>query len=58
METGNFRRQEVGWSLQYVPETWEMRDSQDSTGGTLDERPNSRERELVEPTSSRKTSNK
>jgi hypothetical protein len=32
-----------------------MRDSQDSKGGTLDEIPNSRERELIEPTSSRKT---
>jgi hypothetical protein len=32
-----------------------MRDSQDSNGGTLDEMPNSRERELVESTSSRKT---
>ena len=32
-----------------------MRDSQDSKGGTLDEMPYSGERELVEPTSSRKT---
>ena len=32
-----------------------MSDSQDSKGGTLDEMPNSRERELVESTSSRKT---
>ena len=31
-----------------------VRDSQDSKGGTLDEMPNSRERELVESTSSRK----
>ena len=31
-----------------------MRDSQDSKGGTLDEKPD-RERELIEPTSSRKT---
>ena len=31
------------------------RDSQDSKGGTLDKMPNSRERELIEPTSSRKT---
>ena len=38
-----------------VPETWEMRVSQDSKGGTLDEMPNSGERELVESTSSRKT---
>ena len=32
-----------------------MRDSQDSKGRTLDEMPNSRERELIEPTFSRKT---
>jgi hypothetical protein len=32
-----------------------MRDSQDSNGRTLDEMPDSRERELIEPTSSRKT---
>ena len=32
-----------------------VRDSQDSKGGTLDEMPNSRERELIEPTSNRKT---
>ena len=36
-------------------QTWEVRDSQDSKGGTLDEMPDSRERELIEPTSSRKT---
>ena len=42
-------------TLQNVPETWEVRDSQDSKGGTLDEMPDSRERELIEPTSSRKT---
>jgi hypothetical protein len=34
---------------------WEVRDSQDSKGGTLDEKPNSREREPIEPTSYRKT---
>ena len=33
-----------------------MRDSQESKGGALDEMPDSRERELIEPTSSRKTS--
>ena len=44
-----------GGTLQNVPETWEVRDSQDSKGGTLDEMPDSRERELIEPTSSRKT---
>jgi hypothetical protein len=32
-----------------------VRDSQDSEGGTLDEVPNSRDRELIEPTSTRKT---
>ena len=32
-----------------------MRDAQDSKAGTLDEMPNSEERELVESTSSRKT---
>ena len=44
-----------GVTLQNVPETWEVRYSQDSKGGTLDEIPDSRERELREPTSSRKT---
>ena len=55
METGKFRRKEVGGTLQITPETWEVRDSQDSKGETLDEILNSRERELIEPTSSRKT---
>ena len=55
METGNLRKYELGVTLQNAPETWEVRDSQDSKGGTLDEMPNSRERELIEPTSSRKT---
>jgi hypothetical protein len=32
-----------------------VRDYQDSKRGTLDEMPDSRERELIEPTSSRKT---
>ena len=40
---------------QNAPETWEVRDSQDSKGGTLDEMPYSGKRELVESTSSRKT---
>jgi hypothetical protein len=45
-----------GWrTLQNAPETWEVRDSQDSKGGTLYEIPDSRERELTESTSSRKT---
>ena len=41
-------------TLQNIPENWEMRDSQDSKEGTLDEMLNSRKRELIEPTSSRK----
>jgi hypothetical protein len=32
-----------------------VRDSQESYGGILDEMPKSREREFIEPTSSRKT---
>jgi hypothetical protein len=55
METCNLRRKEVGGTLQNVPETWEMRDSQDSKRGTLDEVPYFGESQLVEPTSSRKT---
>jgi hypothetical protein len=31
-----------------------VRDSQDSKGGSLEEMPESRERELIEPTSSKK----
>ena len=42
-------------TFQNAPETWEVRDSQDSKGGTSDEMPDRRERELIEPTSSRKT---
>ena len=38
-----------------APETLKVRDSQYSKGGTLDEMPKSRERELIDPTSSRKT---
>ena len=52
----------VGWvvldsvgSLQNAPEIWEVRDSQNSKEGTLDEMPNSEEKELEESTSSRKT---
>jgi len=55
METGDIRRKEVGRTLQNVPETWEVRDSQDTKWGTLDEMPYSGERELDEPISSRKT---
>ena len=35
---------------QNAPKTWEVRDSQDSKGGPLDEMPYSREREFIEPT--------
>jgi hypothetical protein len=41
-------------SLQNAPETWKVRDSQDSKQGTLDEVSDSREREFIAPTSSRK----
>ena len=40
---------------QNASETWEVRDSQESKGETLDEMPDSRERELIEPTPSKKT---
>ena len=40
---------------QNAPETWAVGDSQDSLGGTFDEMTNSREREIIEPISSRKT---
>jgi hypothetical protein len=43
--------------FQNVPETWEVRDSQDSKGGTLDEMAYSGKRELTELTSNRKTGN-
>ena len=38
-------------NLQNAPDTWEVRDSRDSKGGTLDEMPYSGERELAVPTS-------
>jgi hypothetical protein len=41
-------------TLQNAPKTLEVKDSQDSKGGTLDEMPDSMERELIEQTSSRK----
>ena len=44
-------------TLQNSPETWLVYNSQDSKGWTLDEMPDSRERDLIEPTSSRKTGN-
>jgi hypothetical protein len=43
----------VADTLEYI-RTWEVRDTQDSKGGTSDKIPNSRERELIESTSSRK----
>ena len=42
-------------TLQNVLEIWDVRDSQSSKRGTLNEMPYIAERELVEPTSSRKT---
>ena len=35
---------------QNASETWEVRDSQDSKGGTLDEKPDSRMKKLIKPT--------
>jgi hypothetical protein len=56
MKTCNLRKQEIGGIHQNSPETWEVRDFQDSCGGTFDEKMSDRrERELIEPTSSRKT---
>ena len=57
-KNGNRQLWEVGgWEggVQYVPDTQVVRESQDSKRGTLDKIPYSGERELVEPTSSRKT---
>jgi hypothetical protein len=56
-KNGNKQPQGIkGWgNPQNAPETWEVRDFQDSKGETLDEMPNSREREHIELTSSRKT---
>jgi hypothetical protein len=56
-KNGNMQPREVGvWgTIKNVPETWEVRDSQGSKRGTLDEMPYIGERELVESTSSRKT---
>jgi hypothetical protein len=46
----------LGWAmLQNAPETWEVRDSQNLKGETLDKMFSSRYRELLKPTSSRKT---
>jgi hypothetical protein len=45
METYNLRR--YGGALQNAPESCDVRDTQESKGGTLDEMPSSGERELV-----------
>jgi hypothetical protein len=39
METGNFRKEQVRGNLQNASEIWEVRDSQNSKGGTLEEMP-------------------
>ena len=48
------QKEEVGGPSRMY-QTWEVRDSQSSEGGTLDEMPSSGERELAESTSSGKT---
>jgi hypothetical protein len=48
METCNLKRQKVERSLQNVPETWNMRDDQDSKRGTLDKMTCTEENEIVE----------
>ena len=53
MEIGNLGKYEVRGTLQDTSETWEVRESLKE--GNLDGIPDSRERELTEPTSSRKT---
>jgi hypothetical protein len=62
-KNGNRQPQDIGgWGggrgFQNTPEIWDVRDSQDSKGGTLEEMPYSRERELIEPTTSRETGHK
>jgi hypothetical protein len=39
METGNLGSQVGGGTLQSAPETWEVKESQNKKGGTLDEMP-------------------
>jgi hypothetical protein len=56
-KNGNRQPWEVGgWGggFHNPPETWEVRESQDSKGETLYEMPGSREGELIDSTSSRK----
>jgi hypothetical protein len=55
METGNLGSEDVVRTLQNAPEIWEVRVSQNSKGGTLEEMPNSKALELVKPSFSRKT---
>jgi hypothetical protein len=55
METGHLRKSEFGGTHQNAPENWQVTESQDSKRGTLDELLGNRERELIEPTPSRKT---
>ena len=54
--SGNMQPWEEGGGVpsRKIPKTWDVRDSQDSKGGTLDEMPHSGEKELVEPTSSKR----
>jgi hypothetical protein len=56
MLTGNPRKKEVVGSLKNLPETWEVRYSQDSKGGTLDKMPDCRKRDIIKPTIRRKIS--
>jgi hypothetical protein len=53
----DWQPQEAGgmWFIQNILDTGEVRESQDSKGGTLNEMPYSGERELVKPTTKRKT---
>ena len=51
---GNMLPWGLGRILYHIPETWEVKYSQDSKGGTLDELPNNGKMELVESTSSRR----
>jgi hypothetical protein len=55
METATSGDSRLGETFQNAPETWEMRDTQGSKGGTLYEMSDCKEREFLKPTSSRKT---
>jgi hypothetical protein len=54
-ETSGNRRLEDTSPTMSALETWELKDYQDSKGGTLHEELDSREREIIDPTSNRKT---